>query len=122
MLSGRSVSANEIRNTKVLVAAGIADPHSFAMQCKALGATVSLIAWRDHRRLSERDVLRMVRASSKADYVVVTEKDAVKLRRLWPRNSPEPLVAALDLIWERGGAVVRAALDAAVADVEELVS
>ena len=122
MLSGERFAANEIHNARVVVAAGIADPHSFAVQCRALGAGVSLIAWRDHHRFSERDALRIAHAGRRADYVIVTEKDAVKLRGCWPRSRPEPLVASLDLAWERGGRLVRAALDAAVTDVEVLVS
>jgi hypothetical protein len=46
----------------------------------------------------------------------------VKLRRLWPVQAPEPLVATLDVRWERGQALVERALDAAVSDVDELLS
>ena len=121
MLSGRSVDLSEIRNARVVAAAGIADPYTFAAQCTALGAEVSLVAWRDHHPITERDALRLARAGREADYVVVTEKDAVKLRSRWPRQRPEPLVAVLELSWERGGDIVLAALDAAVEEVEELV-
>jgi tetraacyldisaccharide 4'-kinase len=122
MLSGNCLSPAEIRNAKVVAAAGVADPYAFAAQCRALGAEVSLIAWRDHQRITERDALRLAHTGRRADYVVITEKDAVKLRSLWPRHRPEPLVAVLELSWERGGDTVLAALDAAVEEVQELVS
>ncbi|UCG85163.1 MAG: tetraacyldisaccharide 4'-kinase [Gemmatimonadota bacterium] len=122
MLSGERLSQSEIRGTRVVAAAGIADPYAFAAQCGALGAEVSLIAWRDHQRITERDALRLAQVGRKADYIVVTEKDAVKLRSHWPRNRPEPLVATLQLVWEREEDTVLAALDAAVKEVGELVS
>jgi tetraacyldisaccharide 4'-kinase len=122
MLSGRGFDPGELRDAKVVVAAGIADPYAFAAQCRGLGAEVSLIAWRDHQRITERYAMKLARTGRSADYVVVTEKDAVKLRKHWPRHRPEPLVALLELSWERGGDVVRAALDATVEGVEELVS
>jgi hypothetical protein len=45
----------------------------------------------------------------------VTEKDAVKLRGRWPREGPEPLVAALTIHWERNGRHLEQVLDAALA-------
>ena len=53
-------------------------------------------------------------------YVVITQKDAVKLRDRWPNAAPEPLVAVLDLVWEDGGDRIAAALDAVVTPVEGL--
>jgi len=50
-------------------------------------------------------------AGEGADYVVVTEKDAVKLRDRWPAQAAEPLVAMLDLHWELNGAVVEGAVE-----------
>ena len=52
--------------------------------------------------------------------MVLTEKDAVKLRDRWPASVPEPLVAVLDLTWELGEAAIRAGLDAIVTPVERL--
>ena len=54
---------------------------------------------------------RLVRAAAAADYLIVTEKDAVKLRHQWPVAAREPLVALLTVQWERGGDVMRALLD-----------
>jgi tetraacyldisaccharide-1-P 4'-kinase len=52
--------------------------------------------------------------------VVITQKDAVKLRNRWPNSVPEPLVAMLDLEWEDGGEAITAALDTVVTPVERL--
>ncbi len=122
MLTGETVDILEMSGSKVVAAAGIADPKVFAAQCRAMGARVQLIAWKDHHPFTDRDVRRIAHAGRRADYVVVTEKDAVKLRDRWPPYRPEPLVAQLDLAWERGGEDVVAALDTVVAAVDELVS
>ncbi|MDH3458997.1 MAG: tetraacyldisaccharide 4'-kinase [Gemmatimonadota bacterium] len=120
LLSRRSQDAADLAGARVLVCAGIADPDSFASQCRALGACVQQLPVTDHHLFSARDVQRLLHAARQVDYVVVTEKDAVKLRHLWPVTAPEPLVSRLDVTWERGRAEVETALDAAVADVGQL--
>ena len=97
---------------RVVAAAGIADPEVFAAQLRAAGARVQLVAYQDHHAYSREDLERLVRAATGGDYVVVTEKDAVKLRERWPRNAPEPLVAALAVRLERNGRALTEALDA----------
>lgn len=103
---------------KVLAAAGIADPHGFAAQLEGAGANVQLVAYQDHHRFGEGDVGRLVRAAAGA-YVVITEKDAVKLRGRWPGDAPEPLVAGLAVQWERNGEAFEQALDAVLAHSHE---
>jgi tetraacyldisaccharide-1-P 4'-kinase len=100
-----------LRGRSVLAAAAIADPESFAVQVRASGATVQLAAYQDHHEYDAADVTRLVQAAAAAGYLVVTEKDAVKLRALWPADGPEPLVAVMEWIWERNGDVVVRALE-----------
>jgi tetraacyldisaccharide 4'-kinase len=112
--SGTHHSTGVVQGRRVTVAAGIADPHSFAAQLEALGATVQLLGYQDHHPYSREDVERLVQAAVEADYVVVTEKDAVKLRGRWPPEAPEPLVAVLTVRWERNGRQLEQVLDAAL--------
>jgi hypothetical protein len=61
--------------------------------------------------------VRLREAAAMADYVVVTEKDAVKLRgRLVLEGGPdgghEPLVALLTVHWEQGELALQGALAA----------
>jgi tetraacyldisaccharide-1-P 4'-kinase len=93
----------------------VADPGSFAAQLGAAGASVQLLAYHDHHPYGAHDVARLVQAAAGADYVVITEKDAVKLRPRWPEDVPEPLVAVLEVRWERGGGAVAGAVDAVLA-------
>jgi tetraacyldisaccharide 4'-kinase len=109
--SGRRMEMLALARKRVLVAAGIADPVSFAAQVRAAGATVQLMAYQDHHGYPPGDVARLAQAAKDADYVVVTEKDAVKLRARWPADAPEPLVAELALRWELNGDAVERVLE-----------
>ncbi len=113
------IYASQLRGARVVAAAGIADPYTFADQCRAMGAEVKLFAWSDHHNPSDRELRHLMVAARSADYVVITEKDAVKVRDRWPSNQIEPLVAQLNLTWEVGEDLVQAALDASVATVDE---
>jgi len=105
---------------RVVAASGIADPDAFVAQTKATGAAVQVATWKDHHDYRDEDVAWLAHAARRADHVVITQKDAVKLRDRWPNSVPEPLVATLDLTWEDGGERIVAALDAVVTPVERL--
>ena len=98
----------------MLAVAGIVDSDGFAAQLAAAGARVTLRAFSDHHRYGPRDVASLLGAARTVDDIVVTEKDAVKLRALWPgsASAPEPAVAVLDVRWEHNGAALEAALSA----------
>lgn len=111
MQSGASCELARLAGRRVVAAAGIADPDSFAEQLGAAGASVQLVAYQDHHPFSPADVERLARAAAGGDYVVVTEKDAVKLRGRWPGHAPEPWVAVLAVRWERNGRALEQAVD-----------
>jgi tetraacyldisaccharide 4'-kinase len=96
-----------LAGARVLASAGIADPEAFAEQCRRLGASVTLVSWPDHYAFSRTDAARLASAGSAFDYVVITDKDGVKLHALWPARAPDPLVAELELAWEDGDSLVR---------------
>lgn len=120
LVSGNKVLSSELRGRRVVAASGIADPEAFVAQTKATGAAVQVATWRDHHDYRDEDVAWLAHAARRADHVVITEKDAVKLRDRWPNNAPEPLVAVLDLTWEEGGEEIAAGLDAVVTPVSGL--
>ncbi len=111
MQSGAVHRMDTLAGRPVVAAAGIADPASFGAQLRAAGASVQLVAYQDHHLYVPADVERLARAARAGDYVVVTEKDAVKLRSRWPRAVPEPLVAVLTVRWERNGRALERAVD-----------
>ena len=110
MRSGTSVPLAALAGRPVVAACGIADPESFRLQLAATGASVQLVAFQDHHSYRRRDVAWLARVAAGGDYVVVTEKDAVKLRARWPGSVPEPLVAALEVRWDRNGEALEGAL------------
>jgi tetraacyldisaccharide 4'-kinase len=120
MVSGRRQPASTLAGKRVVAASGIADPDAFVAQTKATGAAVQVATWKDHHDYRDEDVAWLAHAARRADHVVITQKDAVKLRDRWPATVPEPLVAMLDLHWEEGGDSIAAALDAVVTPVERL--
>lgn len=120
LMTGAAHPASMLAGKRVVAAAAIADPGSFVAQTKATGAQVQVATWKDHHRFGPEDVAWLVHAANRADHVVVTQKDAVKLRPMWPADASEPLVAMLDLEWEHGADDIRAALDAVVTPIERL--
>ncbi|HTR20643.1 MAG TPA: tetraacyldisaccharide 4'-kinase [Gemmatimonadales bacterium] len=112
MRSGDTHPGEVLRGRRALAVAGVADPESFGVQVRATGASVRLAGFPDHHPYDPTDVGRLVReaAGAAADYVVVTEKDAVKLRALWPSEAAEPLVARQALRWEWNGDAITSAL------------
>ncbi|HEX6432674.1 MAG TPA: tetraacyldisaccharide 4'-kinase [Gemmatimonadales bacterium] len=120
MVSGNRLPASTLAGKRVVAASGIADPDAFVAQTKATGAAVQVATWKDHHDYRDEDVAWLAHAARRADHVVITQKDAVKLRSRWPSSVPEPLVAMLDLEWEEGGDSIAAALDAVVTPIERL--
>ncbi len=120
LVSGRETAPDALRGRRVVAAAAIGDPGSFVAQIKATGAAVQVATWKDHHEYRQEDVDWLAHAARRADHLVVTEKDAVKLRDRWPADAPEPLVAMLDLTWEEGGDTLAVALDAVTTPAERL--
>lgn len=120
LLSGRRMPPSSLAGRRVVAASAIADPEGFVTQTKATGAAVQVATWRDHYQYAAEDVAWLAHAARRADYLVITEKDAVKLRDRWPSDAPEPLVAVLDLTWEEGGDAVATALDAVITPPDRL--
>jgi tetraacyldisaccharide-1-P 4'-kinase len=118
LTSGRAVSPRELEGRRVVAASAIADPDAFVAQTKATGAQLQVATWPDHHDFQDEDLAWLAKAARKSDFVVVTEKDAVKLRDRWPASVPEPLVARLVVTWEQGEAAITAGLDAVIARVD----
>jgi tetraacyldisaccharide 4'-kinase len=120
LLSGQETAPDSLLGRRVVAASAIGDPGSFVAQIKATGAAVQVATWKDHHEYRQEDVAWLAHAARRADHLVITEKDAVKLRDQWPADAPEPLVAVLDLTWEEGGDTLAVALDAVVTPAERL--
>jgi tetraacyldisaccharide 4'-kinase len=114
LVSGDTHAVDALDGRRVVAASAIADPEAFGAQLKRLGARVQVAAWTDHHQFRDEDLAWLAHAARRADVVVITAKDAVKLRRRWPASVPEPWVAALTVTFEAGAVEFRAALDRVV--------
>jgi tetraacyldisaccharide 4'-kinase len=122
LVSGKKQPASLLNGKRVVAAAAIGDPDSFVGQLKAAGAAVQVATWRDHHQYGPEDLAWLAKASRKSDHLVITEKDAVKLRDRWPAGVQEPLVAQLDLAWDVGEEGFVGALDAVVSPTRSLLT
>lgn len=107
MIGRQRATQSMLRGASVLAAAGIANPEVFGEQCRSWGATVTVWPWPDHHPYTAQDAKRLAWAAAGFDYLVVTPKDAVKLKWVWPPGAPDPLVGHLSLKWEEGYVAVR---------------
>lgn len=115
LVSGREYPVASLEGKRVVAASAIADPDAFVAQIKRTGAQVQVATWKDHHLFRDEDVAWLAHAARRADAVVITAKDAVKLRDRWPTSVPEPLVAILQVRFEAGEAQLQEALDRVVA-------
>jgi tetraacyldisaccharide 4'-kinase len=81
-------SIESLAGASVLAIAGIGDPESFYSQLTQLGATVTKRSFQDHHDYTADDVVQLVADGVGHKYAVTTQKDAVKLARVWPANGP----------------------------------
>jgi tetraacyldisaccharide 4'-kinase len=120
LVSGAEHAASSLAGKRVVAASGSADPDAFVSQVKAAGAAVQVHTWSADGELRDEDVAWLAHATRRADHVVISEQDAVKLRDRWPARVAEPLVAILDLTWETSGDAVATGLDALIAPVNRV--
>ncbi len=114
LVSDRRYPVTALDGRRVVVACAIADPGAFVSQIKRIGAQVQVATWKDHHAFRDEDVAWLAHAARRADHVVMTAKDAVKLRDRWPASVPEPLVALLSVTFEAGEAELGDVIDAVI--------
>jgi len=91
LASGRAWPVAELRGKRVVAVSGVANPGSFqGTGTSAGGIVVGRQEYRDHHVFTVDDCRRMVEAvrREKAEWIVTTEKDAVRLRSRLPVACP----------------------------------
>ena len=88
LVSGKEHPVVDAAGPRVVAASAIADPEAFVAQVKRTGAQVQVATWKDHHLFRDEDIAWLAHAARRADHVVVTAKDAVKLRDRWPASVP----------------------------------
>ncbi|MFI5252670.1 MAG: tetraacyldisaccharide 4'-kinase [Bacteroidota bacterium] len=79
---GKEMPPYHLKGKKIIAFCGIGNPESFSNSLKGLGAVVvQMIPFADHHSYIKSDVEKIanVYRHEKADYIITTEKDAVRL-------------------------------------------
>jgi tetraacyldisaccharide 4'-kinase len=90
-LSGEEAPASSLAGASLLAACGVGNPAAFAATLSGLGGRLSeLVALPDHHAYGHADVTRLEELAARraVPRIVVTAKDAVKLRSLLTRPRP----------------------------------
>ena len=110
-LDGQRRGLGELRDVRVLVVAGVGAPEHFFDQLREHGLlNPHVMAYGDHHAFTPADVERMMRTATRAEAVVCTLKDAVKLAPLWPRDGLPLWYVSQRTDVERGAHVLDASL------------
>ncbi len=101
--TGENIELDHLKKKRVIAFCGIAKPSGFSAALDELGLDVPyLIRFPDHHCYKAKDVQRLAMAVNKvgAEYLITTEKDAVKLDGLF---SALPILALqVEIEWLRG--------------------
>jgi len=114
LVSGHGHPPEALAGRRVVVASRGPELPAVVAHAKATGAAVQVHQWRDGPAFRDADLAWLAHASRRADLVVVTERDALRLADRWPAAAREPLVAEQGLAWEAGEADVQRAIAVAV--------
>jgi tetraacyldisaccharide 4'-kinase len=108
--AGEPHELSVIEGKRVLAVASLADPYAFASQLTRAGADVDLLSYPDHHAFDARDAAAIAERARHRT-VVMTRKEAVKLRRLLPKEI-DALVLEQRVCIEEGTIEIDAAIAA----------
>ena len=111
-LSGATRPFASLAGERIVAVAAVGATEPFFAQLREGGAVVRARAFRDHHAFTREDVRAIVAESERADAVVCTLKDAVKLTPLWPRAAPPLWYVSQLAVCERGYPTLDRALEA----------
>ena len=108
---GTSRALETLGNARIVATAAVGEPEAFFTQLRVLGArAVDEFPFRDHHAYTGTDVAKLVHASARADAVVCTLKDAVKLAPQWPAHGVPLWYVSQRAEVERGAHLLDASL------------
>ena len=110
-IDGSRRGLDELRDRRVILVAGVGAPDAFFDQLRAHGPLdPQTISYGDHHAFTPTDVQSILRTAARAEAVVCTLKDAVKLAPLWPRDTLPLWYVSQRADVERGAHVLDASL------------
>lgn len=96
LATGAERPLNELPGRSILAVSGIADPENFSRTIASIGGSVAeTMAFQDHHRYDRQDVASIIGTMKKirAEIILTTEKDAVKLNAFAGALSGIPMYA-----------------------------
>lgn len=72
----------QLKGKRVLLVTGVANTDSIFLRISGLGAVVDHMRYGDHHRFTTKEVERINARAETADYVITTEKDAMRMLEL----------------------------------------
>lgn len=91
VFSSEKYSLDIVKGKKVAALSGIAQPESFENRLQQLGAElVYRRRFADHHRFTQQEILNVINQSKKkqAEYIITTQKDAVRFPKIDRRDIP----------------------------------
>jgi tetraacyldisaccharide 4'-kinase len=91
LADGRILPLASLNGRRILAFCGIGTPHRFRLTLQRLGVEiVAFVAFPDHHPYTRSEIEQLVLSAKqhRADILVTTEKDGVRLRRLQPLATP----------------------------------
>jgi tetraacyldisaccharide 4'-kinase len=101
----------EIADRSVFVIAAVGDGRAFVDQIVEIGARVTEELYPDHHSFLTTDMNALAARAGRAELVLCTLKDAVKLAPRWPKDAPPLWYVSQQVIIERGAEVIDAQID-----------
>lgn len=96
--TGKRNGPDGLRGKNILALAGLANPEYFFELLESLGAVlIGEVVFPDHHRYTERDLEDIKKMMSRAEWVVTTEKDMVRLEDLNLKGLP---IRVLEIMME----------------------
>lgn len=121
--TGKTVCASDLTGRSILPFCGIGNPDAFFEQLTELGAKIKdVVVFGDHHNYHKADFIkiRQCAESSGAEWIVTTEKDAVKLECL-PFGALDYWVLQIDLVPEEKSHIWEEALFKKAVSIQERV-
>lgn len=100
-----------LRGERLLAVSGVGAPSAFLAQLRATGADIEPATYGDHHAYSADDVRSLVTRAARAQRIVCTLKDAVKLGPVWPAGAPPLWYLVQAVVIESGASDVQSLLD-----------
>ncbi|MFL5581321.1 MAG: tetraacyldisaccharide 4'-kinase [Gemmatimonadaceae bacterium] len=105
-VDGRTLPLDALRGARALAVCAVGDPAAFLAQLRPVAGHLDAAVFPDHHAFTAEEAGALAARAERADHVVCTLKDAVKLAAHWPRAARPLWYVSQRVVLERGGGEV----------------